>query len=169
MSQLEHVGGVQHGCRDDSIDCDSGVRCRFCGGPRDSRRASNIQYSATFSCALDGRFRCLRRALFGVVPLSVDNLMTIRSGSLNAPTRRQAAALVPVVMTGRPAGRGQVPGPSENPHGGSGRFTNDRFRANGLIQSDLKGAAKPSGSPLVRFWTRIWARCHRSGKHKQYQ
>src|SRR5262249_17391555 len=33
MSQLEHVGGRAHGCRDDSIDCDSGVRCRFCAGP----------------------------------------------------------------------------------------------------------------------------------------
>ena len=33
MSQLEHVGGRAHGCRDDSIDCDSGVRCRFCVGP----------------------------------------------------------------------------------------------------------------------------------------
>ena len=30
MSQLEHVGGRAHGCRDDSIDCDAGVRCRFC-------------------------------------------------------------------------------------------------------------------------------------------
>jgi len=33
MSQLEHVGGRAYGCRDDSIDCDSGVRCRFCAGP----------------------------------------------------------------------------------------------------------------------------------------
>jgi len=33
MSQLEHVGGRAHGCRDDSIDCDAGVRCRFCVGP----------------------------------------------------------------------------------------------------------------------------------------
>ena len=33
MSQLEHVGGRAHGCRDDSIDCDSGVRCRFFAGP----------------------------------------------------------------------------------------------------------------------------------------
>jgi len=33
MSQLEHVGGRAHGSRDDSIDCDSGVRCRFCAGP----------------------------------------------------------------------------------------------------------------------------------------
>src|SRR5262249_35277917 len=33
MSQLEHVGGRAHGCRDDSIDCDSGVRCRCCAGP----------------------------------------------------------------------------------------------------------------------------------------
>ena len=33
MSQLEHVGGRAHGCRDDSIDCDSGVRCRFRAGP----------------------------------------------------------------------------------------------------------------------------------------
>src|SRR5262249_20892110 len=33
MSQLEHVGGRAHGCRDDCIDCDSGVRCRFCARP----------------------------------------------------------------------------------------------------------------------------------------
>ena len=33
MSQIEHVGGRAHGRRDDSIDCDSGVRCRFCAGP----------------------------------------------------------------------------------------------------------------------------------------
>ena len=33
MSQLEHVGGRAYGCRGDSIDCDSGVRCRFCAGP----------------------------------------------------------------------------------------------------------------------------------------
>ena len=33
MSQLEHVGGRAHGSGDDSIDCDSGVRCRFCAGP----------------------------------------------------------------------------------------------------------------------------------------
>src|SRR5262245_64547658 len=26
-------GRRAHGCRDDSIDCDSGVRCRFCAGP----------------------------------------------------------------------------------------------------------------------------------------
>ena len=30
---LEHVGGRAHGCRDDSIDCGFGVRCRFCAGP----------------------------------------------------------------------------------------------------------------------------------------
>src|SRR5262245_41907882 len=33
MSQIEHVGGRAHERRDDSIDCDSGVRCRCCAGP----------------------------------------------------------------------------------------------------------------------------------------
>src|SRR5262249_41522958 len=73
---------------------------------KDSSRASNIQCSATFSYAL------FMKGSVACAPLSAGKrpaVTTFAALPQMHRTKRQAAALVPVVMTDRRAGRRQVP------------------------------------------------------------
>ena len=113
MSQLEHVGERAHGSGDDSIDCDSGVRCRFCAGPlgrqaRPLRRCeieegtvSDFTSAPNQACCLVGYDAPLSRVRRGKSP----------AAGFLSPGGRGVVVLLAMTRPANPR-YGEVPGPS---------------------------------------------------------
>jgi hypothetical protein len=110
------------------------LRYFFSAARKDSRRASNIQYSATFSYALlvDGSVACAARCLASSAFRRQASLSDdIRGGSSKAPNQTASRCVGSSGHDQPPSRSWPNPRPSENPYGGSGRLDDPLTRTVG--------------------------------------